>query len=227
MTRGRARLPHRSRAVEQPEETWPTADTSAAPRGGGPRLSGGDVDADWGAAESTGEEAVGGSVATPDQDIVDGIGQALGVEQAPDAEVTTSEEILRRRDRFRWHLDHDADLRERASEEPLTEEPEPRGSDTNEPGTEEIRRGRIMTERRPEEPGQAPPTPISEPVTAAPAKPRRTPKPARAPEKAVARKPAAKRPAKATGARKPPRAVTAAAAKRPKAGGPKKRPRAG
>ena len=31
-------------------------------------------------AESAGEEAVGGSVATPDQSVVDEIGQALGVE---------------------------------------------------------------------------------------------------------------------------------------------------
>jgi hypothetical protein len=31
-----------------------------------PRLTGGDVDADWQAAYSSGEESVGGSVATPD-----------------------------------------------------------------------------------------------------------------------------------------------------------------
>src|SRR5204862_352969 len=36
-----------------------------------PRLSGGDIDADWQRADSVGEEAVGGSVATPDQDDVD------------------------------------------------------------------------------------------------------------------------------------------------------------
>ncbi len=71
----------------------------------GPTLSGGDVDADWQRAASSGEEAVGGSVATPDQDIVDEIGHALGVEQAPDAPVTTSEEILKARDRHYWHLE--------------------------------------------------------------------------------------------------------------------------
>ncbi len=71
----------------------------------GPVLSGGDVDADWQRAASSGEEAVGGSVATPDQDVVDEIGQALGVEQAPDAPVTTSEEILQARDRHYWHLE--------------------------------------------------------------------------------------------------------------------------
>jgi len=73
-----------------------------------PRLTGGDVDADWMRASLSGEEAVGGSVATPDQDVVDEIGRALGVEQASDAEVRTSAEILRARDRFRWHLEREA-----------------------------------------------------------------------------------------------------------------------
>jgi hypothetical protein len=97
-------------AIEEPE-------TPAGQPGDGPRLSGGDVDADWSRAGSTGEEAVGGSVATPDQDVVDEIGQALGVEQEPEAEVATSEEILRRRDRFRWHLERDAETRERREED--------------------------------------------------------------------------------------------------------------
>ena len=104
-------LVEESPAIEGP------ADTSAGRPGGGPRLSGGDVDADWSRADSTGEEAVGGSVATPDQDVVDEIGRALGVEQEPEAEVATSEEILRRRDRFRWHLERDAETRERREED--------------------------------------------------------------------------------------------------------------
>jgi len=73
-----------------------------------PRLTGGDIDADWQAAYSSGEESVGGSVATPDQDIVDEIGRALGVEQEIDAPVRASDEILRARDRLRWHLERDA-----------------------------------------------------------------------------------------------------------------------
>jgi hypothetical protein len=73
-----------------------------------PRLTGGDVDADWQAAYSSGEESVGGSVATPDQDVVDEIGRALGVEQAADAPVRSSEELLQARDRLRWHLERDA-----------------------------------------------------------------------------------------------------------------------
>ena len=67
-----------------------------------PKLTGGDVDADWRRADSVGEEAVGGSVATPDQDRVDEIGQALGVPRSPDEEVRTSGEILEERDRRRW-----------------------------------------------------------------------------------------------------------------------------
>ena len=74
----------------------------------GPFLSGGDLDADWRRAHHSGDEAVGGSVATPDQDVVDEIGRALGVGQPPDAEVRTSDEILRDRDRFRWHLEREA-----------------------------------------------------------------------------------------------------------------------
>jgi hypothetical protein len=67
-----------------------------------PALTGGDVDADWQRAAQTGEEAVGGSVATPDQDTVDELGEALGVPQAPDAEFRPTAEILEARDRYRW-----------------------------------------------------------------------------------------------------------------------------
>jgi hypothetical protein len=74
----------------------------------GPGLTGGDLDADWMGAWSSGEEAVGGSVATPDQDVVDEIGHALGVDQPADAPVRTSGEILSERDRFRWHLEREA-----------------------------------------------------------------------------------------------------------------------
>jgi hypothetical protein len=77
-----------------------------------PALTGGDLDADWPRAISSGEEAVGGSVATPDQDVVDELGRALGVEQSPDAELRTSGEILKERDRHYWHLERDAADRE-------------------------------------------------------------------------------------------------------------------
>ena len=67
-----------------------------------PRLSGGDVDADWSRADSAGEEAVGGTVATPDQNVVDELGDALGVPRGPEEAFRTSQEILEGRDRSRW-----------------------------------------------------------------------------------------------------------------------------
>ncbi len=69
-----------------------------------PELSGGDVDAAWTLAESSGEEAVGGTVATPDQDIVDELGAAVGLEMDDRAFLRTNE-ILEDRDRARWELD--------------------------------------------------------------------------------------------------------------------------
>lgn len=66
-----------------------------------PRLTAGDVDADWQRADSVGEEAPGGTVATPDQSVVDDLGAALGVQRAPDEEFRPSAEILERRDRRR------------------------------------------------------------------------------------------------------------------------------
>lgn len=74
----------------------------------GPAATAGDVDADWQRAESSGEEAVGGSVSTPDQDVVDEIGHALGVEQPPQAPVRSTEEILQDRDRRYWDLERRA-----------------------------------------------------------------------------------------------------------------------
>ena len=67
-----------------------------------PELTAGDVDADWRRAASAGEESAGGTVATPDQDRVDDIGEALGVPRSPDEEFRPSSEILVSRDRNRW-----------------------------------------------------------------------------------------------------------------------------
>ena len=74
----------------------------------GPAASAGDLDADWQRAQSSGEEAAGGSVSTPDQDRVDEIGHALGVEQSATAPLRTTEEILAERDRRYWELEHRA-----------------------------------------------------------------------------------------------------------------------
>ncbi len=68
-----------------------------------PIQSGGDLDADWERDESVGEEGVGGTVATPDQDRVDELGQAVGIEYQ-DEEPLHTEEKLEQRDRHRWEL---------------------------------------------------------------------------------------------------------------------------
>ncbi|HSE06987.1 MAG TPA: DUF6335 family protein [Methylomirabilota bacterium] len=84
----------------------------------GPAVSAGDVDADWQRAQSSGEEAAGGSVATPDQDRVDEIGHALGVEQPSTAPLRTSEEILGDRDRRYWELERRAQRKSARRREP-------------------------------------------------------------------------------------------------------------
>lgn len=70
----------------------------------GPALTGGDLDADWESAETVGDEAPGGDNPTPDQDVVDEIGKALGVEYEDDEELQGGDEIGAR-DRNRWELD--------------------------------------------------------------------------------------------------------------------------
>ena len=69
-----------------------------------PALTGGDVDADWESASSVGDEAPGGDNPTPDQDLVDDIGRALGVEYQ-DNEELKGEAKIAKRDRNRWELD--------------------------------------------------------------------------------------------------------------------------
>lgn len=71
---------------------------------GGPEIAGGDIDADWGSAYAVGDEAPGGDNPTPDQDIVDEVGRALGVEYADNEELKGAEK-LEERDRRRWELD--------------------------------------------------------------------------------------------------------------------------
>ena len=69
-----------------------------------PAMTAGDVDADWESAYSVGDEAPGGDNPTPDQDIVDDIGRAVGVEYQ-DNEELKGEEKIAKRDRNRWELD--------------------------------------------------------------------------------------------------------------------------
>jgi uncharacterized protein DUF6335 len=68
-----------------------------------PTLSGGDVDAAWEDSIQAGEESVGGSVSTPDQDIVDEIGEAAGITYRDDEPLDSDKKLLDR-DRNRWEL---------------------------------------------------------------------------------------------------------------------------
>jgi hypothetical protein len=65
-------------------------------------IAGGDIDAAWDQADG-GEETVGGTSPTPDQDIVDEIGRAVGVNYE-DAEPLRTTEKLEQRDEQRWEL---------------------------------------------------------------------------------------------------------------------------
>lgn len=115
----------RRRLAETDEELMPSAPStlgyasgSSAARSGrgelreslaqhtetGPALTGGDVDADWEDAYAVGDEAPGGDNPTPDQDRVDDIGKALGVQYNDNEELKGSEKIIER-DRHRWELD--------------------------------------------------------------------------------------------------------------------------
>jgi len=68
-----------------------------------PVLSGGDIDADWARAD-IGDETVGGSAPTPDQDVVDELGEAVGLTYEDDEPLHSTEKV-EERDRRRWELD--------------------------------------------------------------------------------------------------------------------------
>jgi hypothetical protein len=80
------------------------ADRLEQHRGTDPTLSGGDVDARWEDAESGGDETVGGSIATPEQNDVETIGRALGVTYADDETLDPGGKEAER-DAHRWELD--------------------------------------------------------------------------------------------------------------------------
>ena len=69
-----------------------------------PAITAGDVDADIEAAYFSGDGAPGGDNPTPDQDVVDDIGKALGVEYQDNEELRSSDKVAER-DRRRWELD--------------------------------------------------------------------------------------------------------------------------
>jgi hypothetical protein len=73
-------------------------------RGMSPDIAAGDVDVDVENAYFSGDEAPGGDNPTPDQEVVDDIGKALGVEYQ-DAEELKGSDKVEERDRHRWELD--------------------------------------------------------------------------------------------------------------------------
>jgi Family of unknown function (DUF6335) len=73
-------------------------------KGMSPEIAGGDLDVDIEDAYFTGEESPGGDNPTPDQDIVDDIGRALGVEYEDSEELKGSDKVTKR-DKHRWELD--------------------------------------------------------------------------------------------------------------------------
>jgi hypothetical protein len=68
-----------------------------------PAITGGDIDASWQTANQAGEETVGGSSPTPDQDIVDDLGDAAGLTYKNGEPLDYDRKVLDR-DRNRWEL---------------------------------------------------------------------------------------------------------------------------
>jgi hypothetical protein len=73
--------------------------------GEGDVLSGGDSETDALQNTYVGDEAPGGDMPTPDQDLVDEIGRAYGVTEADSGALRASSELLDERDRRRAELD--------------------------------------------------------------------------------------------------------------------------
>lgn len=72
-----------------------------------PLTSGGDIDADWEEAESSGEESVGGENPTPDQSDTERNAEAVGVTYQDNQPIDLLEK-MERRDRDRFELDEDS-----------------------------------------------------------------------------------------------------------------------
>ena len=68
-----------------------------------PEISGGDLDASWQTGDQAGEETVGGSVSTPDQDNVGELGEAAGLNYRDEEPLDYDAKVLDR-DRKRWEL---------------------------------------------------------------------------------------------------------------------------
>jgi len=83
-------------------------------------LTGGDIDANYEQANAVGDESVGGTAMTPDMDIVDDLGRAVGLEM-DDFNYLHTNEILEQRDDRRWELEPSSseDYQDRRNDEDL------------------------------------------------------------------------------------------------------------
>jgi hypothetical protein len=80
------------------------AETLRDHEGMSPEITGGDPDVDVEDAYFTGDEAPGGDNPAPDEEVVDDIGRALGVEYRDNEELKAVDKVTER-DRKRWELD--------------------------------------------------------------------------------------------------------------------------
>ena len=111
---GNARVPERE-VLDRPKDVpWHDQAQQDTPEPVEAVLSGGDIDAAWDQA-AVGDETVGGSGPTPDQDVVEEIGKALGVTYEENEPLHTTEKI-EQRDIERWELNpaSSEDLAERS-----------------------------------------------------------------------------------------------------------------
>lgn len=70
-------------------------------------LAGGDVDVSYEEANAVGDEAVGGTAPTPDMDVVDELGKAVGL-NLKDEHALRTNDLLEQRDNSRWELEPDS-----------------------------------------------------------------------------------------------------------------------
>jgi hypothetical protein len=92
-----------TQAVADPEPDPVIVAGTSLDRKRGQILSGGDPDAEWDRPDDS-SEVIGGSTPTPDQDVVDDIGRAVGVTYDVN-EPFRPEEKLAARDAKRWEVD--------------------------------------------------------------------------------------------------------------------------
>lgn len=69
-----------------------------------PKITAGDLDAQWEGAQFSGDESAVSSMPTPDNNVVDDIGTAMGVSYQDNEELKVGEKE-RSRDQKRWELD--------------------------------------------------------------------------------------------------------------------------